>query len=75
MAQAQTASPTFTRPAMPQPVRVNVKDLPAAFSKPAPASLSDLRAIQDHVEALVSRVSPAVVEVEGGTWANGPGAR
>ena len=61
-----------TRPIMPQPVRVNPKDLPVAFSKPAPTSVSDLREIQDHVAALVSRVSPAVVEVEVGN-ASGSG--
>jgi serine protease Do len=61
-----------TRPAMPLPVRVNAQDLPAAFSKPAPASLADLREMQDHVAALVSRVSPAVVEVEVGN-ASGSG--
>jgi serine protease Do len=47
-------------------VRVNLKELPTAFNKPAPVSMADLRDMQDHVAALVARVSPAVVEVEVG---------
>ena len=39
-------------------------DLPAAFTKAAPASLSDLQTIQRRVESLVRRLSPAVVAVE-----------
>jgi len=66
MAGAPTSTQTFTRPAMPLPARVNVQELPAVFSKQAPTSLADLRDIQNHVAALVSRVSPAVVEVEVG---------
>jgi len=63
-AGAQSAAPNFTRPAAPKPVPVNFKDLPAAFSKPAPTSLADLREMQARVAALVSQVSPAVVAVE-----------
>ena len=66
LAGAQSSPQTFPRPAVPKPVRVNFKELPAAFNKPAPASLADLRDMQDHVAALVARVSPAVVEVEVG---------
>jgi serine protease Do len=64
LAHAQPAAPVFARPAVPIPALVNLKDLPAAFSKPAPTSLTDLRQIQERVAALVSQVSPAVVAVE-----------
>jgi serine protease Do len=64
LAEAPSPEASFARPAVLHPARVNTKDLPAAFSKPAPASLADLRAIQDHVAALVAQVSPAVVAVE-----------
>jgi serine protease Do len=63
---------TFTRPPVPLPVHVDLKEVPAAFRKPAPESLDDLRDIQEHVAALVARVSPAVVEVEVGN-ASGSG--
>jgi serine protease Do len=71
-AQSQSSTQIFARPRVPQPAHVNLKDLPAAFRKPAPASLDDLRDIQAHVAALVARVSPAVVEVELGN-ASGSG--
>jgi serine protease Do len=63
---ADAASPAqiLARPAAPQAARINPRDLPAAFSKPAPASLADLRAMQERVAAVVSQVSPAVVAVE-----------
>jgi serine protease Do len=64
LADAPSPAPSFARPAALRPARVNPKDLPAAFSKPAPSSLADLRAIQDRVAALVAQVSPAVVAVE-----------
>ncbi|HEV7927828.1 MAG TPA: S1C family serine protease, partial [Verrucomicrobiae bacterium] len=63
-ADAQSVTSTFTLPAVPKPATVNEKDLPAAFSKPVPTSMADLRTIQEHVAALVSNVSPAVVAVE-----------
>jgi serine protease Do len=76
LADAPFPAPTFTRPAVPRPARVNPKDLPAVFNKAAPTSLEDLRNIEDRVTALVSQVSPAVVAVElssyGGT-ASGSG--
>ena len=53
-------------PAKPQPAAARRADLPAAFTKIAPTSVADLRAIERHVEALAARVSPAVVEVEVG---------
>jgi len=42
------------------------QDLPAAFNKATPSSPKDLKDIQDHVEALAAKVSPAVVAVEVG---------
>ena len=63
-ADEKSAATNFARPAVPKPATVNLKDLPAAFSKPAPTSLSDLRAIQERVASLVTKVSPAVVAVE-----------
>jgi len=64
LADAPSPAPTFARPAAPRPARVNTKDLPAAFGKSSPASLADLRAMQERVAALVPQVSPAVVAVE-----------
>jgi serine protease Do len=64
LAEAPSLSPSFARPAALHSARVNTKDLPAAFGKPAPSSLADLRAIQDRVATLVAQVSPAVVAVE-----------
>jgi serine protease Do len=61
---AQSNSTKFATPPVPTPVPVSIEDLPAAFNKPAPTSLSDLREIQDRVAALVTQVSPAVVAVE-----------
>jgi serine protease Do len=63
LADAQSATTNYARPAVPKPARVNLRDLPVAFSKPAPTSLADLREIQDRVAALVARVSPSVVDV------------
>ncbi len=46
--------------------------LPAAFSKATPASLRDLKSIEQHVKNLVTRVSPAVVAVRiGGSTGTG----
>jgi serine protease Do len=64
LAEVQASTPTFPRPEVPRPAPVLFKELPAVFSKPAPSSMTDLRVIQDHVEALVARVTPAVVAVE-----------
>ena len=41
--------------------------MPAGFGKAAPASIADLKAIEQHVKALAARVSPAVVAVEVGS--------
>jgi serine protease Do len=68
-AQSQTATRStkndlgvWTVP--PRPAPGNRKELPAVFSKPAPASLADLKALEQRVRELVSKVSPAVVAVE-----------
>lgn len=52
--------------ATPHPVPATRAGLPAVFNKPTPTSLADLRSIQQRVEALVPRVSRAVVAVEVG---------
>jgi serine protease Do len=38
--------------------------LPSALSKTIPESLADLRAIEDHVKALLPKVTPAVVAIQ-----------
>jgi serine protease Do len=53
-------------PPIPKPVPAPLKELPVAFSKPTPTSTDDLKDIQNHVEALAAKVSPAVVAVEVG---------
>jgi serine protease Do len=54
-------------PAMPRPTPAYRTDLRPAFTKTAPTSLADLRSMQEHVEALAARVSPAVVSVAVGS--------
>ena len=54
-------------PALPRPALAHRADLPSAFTKTVPGSVTDLRAIERHVKVLVARVSPAVVAVEVGT--------
>ena len=63
-ADSPSSASSLARPFAPHPTRADPKDLPAAFSKNAPSSVADLRAMQDRVSALVSQVSPAVVAVE-----------
>jgi serine protease Do len=50
----------------PKPAPAHRDQWPAAFSKPAPTSIADLKAMEQHVTNLVSRVSPAVVALEVG---------
>jgi len=54
-------------PAVPQPFPADRADLRPAFTKTVPTSITDLRSMQEHVEALAARVSPAVVAVEIGS--------
>ena len=54
-------------PAAPKPAPANRNQLAAAFNKTTPASLADLKSIEQRVKELVRRVSPAVVDVEIGT--------
>ena len=54
----------FGPPVMPMPAHVNARDLPRVFFKEAPASLADLREIENRVAEIVSNVTPAVVAVE-----------
>jgi len=63
LAEAEPAAPIFPRPPVPQPMGVHLRDLPAGFTKPSPTSMEELRDIQNHVAALVSQVSSAVVAV------------
>lgn len=64
---AENRPTTASLPPAPTPARVNSRELPAAFSKPTPASLADLKAMEQHVKGIVARVSPAVVAVEVGS--------
>lgn len=50
--------------AMPKPAPDRSGDLPVVFRQEVPLSTADLRAIQQQVEALVPRISAAVVAVE-----------
>ena len=65
---AATPAPEPGSPAAawPEPVPTPVRrsDLPAAFTREAPASLADLRTIQTRVEKLVTDLSPSVVAVQ-----------
>jgi len=71
------AAPAEDKPALPQnsepagppapkPAPAHREQWAAAFHRPAPTSIADLRAMQEQVRTLVKRVSPAVVEVEVG---------
>jgi S1-C subfamily serine protease len=64
--QPAPAAPDSVLPAVPKPAPANRKELGAAFTKAAPSSITDLRIIEEHVETLITRVSPAVVAVEVG---------
>jgi serine protease Do len=65
----QTNGPA--QPPAPKPAPARRSELAAAFSKPVPTSVADLKAIEQHVKALVARISPTVVAVELG---NGSGS-
>jgi len=47
-------------------------ELPAALSRSAPESVSDLKAIQDHVKKVIKKVTPSVVGIQiGGSAGSG----
>jgi len=56
---------------VPKPGPANPKELAAAFSKPIPSSIADLKNMEKRVKELVRRLSPAVVDVQVG---NGSGS-
>src|SRR5438876_4038480 len=55
------------------PLNLNASDeLPAVFHKPSPASVEDLKAIERHLKAIITRLSRAVVAVQvGGATGSG----
>jgi serine protease Do len=59
--QSQEVDDTF-----PRPVPAKRKALPIAFTRAAPASVADLRLMEQHLKTLVPKVSRAVVAVEVG---------
>ena len=53
-------------------IRSGTEDWPAVFRKPNPASLDDLKVIEQHVKNLVPKLSPTVVAVQvGGATGSG----
>lgn len=62
------AKPALPKPApgLPKAQPTKREDLPRAFRRDTPSSLSDLNTMQEHVKKIVARVSPAVVAVEVG---------
>ena len=72
--ESKTAEPAKPDPTPPAPEfkRVKRDDFASVFSKVVPTSLADLDSIQQHVEALTTQVSPAVVAVRVG-FATGSG--
>jgi len=66
LARKTAESPAPALIPVPTPAPASRSRLPEALKKTVPVSISDLRSIQQHVEALVPKVSPAVVAVEVG---------
>ncbi|HVV71149.1 MAG TPA: trypsin-like peptidase domain-containing protein [Verrucomicrobiae bacterium] len=64
--QFRAPGPLSSLPRLPRVSPAYRNELPAAFNKAAPESIADLEEMQRHVEALISRLSPAVVAVEVG---------
>ncbi|HVM47917.1 MAG TPA: trypsin-like peptidase domain-containing protein [Candidatus Acidoferrum sp.] len=56
----------LSAPPVPKPAPAHRSEWAAALRKPVPESIADLAAIEQHVKALLPRVSPAVVAVEVG---------
>jgi serine protease Do len=65
--EQSTTAGAAALPVVPRPSLAYRSDLRPAFSKNVPTTLADLRSMQQHVEALAARVSPAVVAVEVGS--------
>jgi serine protease Do len=59
-------SPNGTPLQIPAPAAVDTGQLAVAFTKAVPVSIDDLKSMEEHVKALVTRVSPSVVAVEVG---------
>ena len=58
--------------ALPKPLSARREGLPVGLRKPAPESIAELRGIEEHVKALVKRLTPATVAVEvGGATGSG----
>ncbi|HWQ91867.1 MAG TPA: hypothetical protein VN673_09355, partial [Clostridia bacterium] len=66
---AAPASPPTNSPvkvAIPKPVPAPAGQLPESFKKLTPASIADLKDIEQHVKALTEKVSRSVLAVEVG---------
>lgn len=65
-ARAIAAAPPDLPEALPRPVAARRDALPSGATKPAPASVADLRAIESQVQSVLKRVSPSVIAVQVG---------
>lgn len=63
---SDSRTPNQTDLQAPKPASADPSELAAAFTKATPGSITDLRLMEQHVKALVARVSAAVVAVEVG---------
>jgi serine protease Do len=68
LAADETVEPEVEAPRAPSVVVTAREDLPETFRKENPASVADLEAMEQHVQELLDRVSPAVVAVR--VWAS-----
>jgi serine protease Do len=71
-AAADAASARTNSFSLPEPLKARRESLPSGLRKPAPETIAELHGIEDHVKALVKKVSPATVAVEvGGATGSG----
>jgi serine protease Do len=70
-ARADDANPTVTTLAPALPDKSKDKPLPAAFSKANPESLDDLKAIERHVQEIVTKVTPCTICIRAGGSGSG----